>query len=75
MGMMSPMAIRTISEHLDHVGRNAGQLYLVSTLGSAAGTLITAFWWVSEYEVSTIMYLNVGLLVLAAALGFLPKRP
>jgi hypothetical protein len=70
MGMMSPLAIRAISHNLHQVGSYAGMLYLVSTMGSAVGTLLTAFWLVSVYEVATIMYLNVGLLLAAALMGY-----
>jgi predicted membrane-bound spermidine synthase len=48
MGTLSPVAIRTISSELHKVGSSAGNLYLVSTLGSAVGTLITAFWLVAS---------------------------
>lgn len=70
LGMVSPIAIRSISSELNEVGNYAGMLYLVSTLGSALGTLITSFWWVAIYEVRTIMYINVALLLVAAAMGF-----
>lgn len=69
LGMISPIAIRSVSSHLHEVGNYAGILYLVSTLGSAFGTLITAFWWVAIYEVMTIMYINVGMLLGACALA------
>lgn len=70
LGMVSPIAIRSISSELNEVGNYAGMLYLVSTLGSALGTLITSFWWVAIYEVRTIMYINVAMLLVAAAMGF-----
>ncbi len=71
LGMVSPIAIRSISSEINEVGNYAGMLYLVSTLGSALGTLITSFWWVAIYEVSTIMYFNVGMLTVAALVGVL----
>lgn len=69
LGMISPIAIRSVSSQLHEVGNYAGILYLVSTLGSAFGTLITAFWWVAIYEVMTIMFINIGLLLLAFIMG------
>lgn len=71
MGMMSPIAIRTVSEQLREVGSYAGTLYLVSTLGSAIGTLLTAFWLVAVFEVNTIIYGNALLLFVGAGLGSL----
>ena len=69
MGMISPIAIRSISRHIQQVGSHAGMLYLVSTLGSALGTLITSFWLVAIYEVNTILYGNALFLFAAAGLG------
>lgn len=74
MGMVSPVAIRTVSETLHQVGSYAGTLYLVSTLGSAVGTLLTSFWLVAYFEVNTIMYANVVALLIASALGFLHHK-
>lgn len=69
MGMVSPIAIRSIADRLEEVGSRAGMLYLVSTFGSAFGTIITSFWLVTMFEVNTIIYGNAGLLLFAAALG------
>lgn len=69
MGMVSPIAIRSIADRLDEVGSRAGMLYLVSTFGSAFGTIITSFWLVTKFEVNTIVYGNAALLLFAAALG------
>lgn len=73
LGMMSPIAIRTVSERLQNVGSYAGMLYLVSTLGSAVGTLVTAFWLVAVFEVNTIIYGNALLLFIGAGLGSLTQ--
>ncbi len=74
LGTLSPVAIRTISNELHKVGSSAGNLYLVSTLGSAVGTLITAFWLVAFFEVKSIMYGNAVALIIAASLGFLSNK-
>lgn len=74
LGALSPVAIRTISSELHKVGSSAGNLYLVSTLGSAVGTLITAFWLVALFEVKTIMYANAAALILAAGLCLLKNN-
>ena len=45
-GMVSPYAVRLLVEDRRSSGRHAGQLYFVSTFGSAAGTLLTSFYLV-----------------------------
>lgn len=45
LAMVSPLGVRiAASRGITHVGRAAGGLYSVSTAGSIAGTLATAFW-------------------------------
>lgn len=67
-GMVSPYAVRLLVEERATSGRRAGQLYFVSTFGSAAGTLSTSFYLVLYFEVDHIL---VGLLVVSLALGAL----
>lgn len=74
LGMLSPVAIRTISEQLREVGRHAGMLYLVSTLGSAVGTLVTAFWLVAVFDVNSILLGNAALLMAGSALGVVTHK-
>lgn len=45
-------------------GQSAGQLYFVSTLGSAAGTILTSFYLVLVFDLDTILYLLIALVVL-----------
>jgi spermidine synthase len=72
MGMVSPFAIRLSASAIARIGDTAGRLYALSTLGSIAGTLITAFWLIPLIGVHTILR-SLGLtLVLMALLG-LPK--
>jgi spermidine synthase len=42
LGMVSPYAIRLALRDLDDAGRTAGRLYAISTLGSLAGTFLSA---------------------------------
>ena len=55
LGMISPYSIRLIvtSEHTS--GFSAGILFFVSTLGSAMGTIGTAFYFVLYFEVNQII--------------------
>lgn len=67
-GMISPYAVRLIVQERDTSGRHAGQLYFVSTFGSAAGTLLTSFYLVLWFEVNHIL---IGLAAISCALGAL----
>jgi MFS family permease len=55
LGMLSPYSVRLLVTHQDHSGNVAGNLYFVSTLGSALGTIITSFYLVLYFEVNTIV--------------------
>jgi hypothetical protein len=67
-GMVSPYAVRLIVQERDTSGRHAGQLYFVSTFGSAAGTLLTSFYLVLFFEVNHIF---IGLICVSLVLGAL----
>jgi hypothetical protein len=54
-GMISPYAVRLLVNDRATSGRHAGQLYFVSTFGSAAGTLLTSFYFVLVLEVNEIL--------------------
>ncbi|HEV8333391.1 MAG TPA: fused MFS/spermidine synthase [Steroidobacteraceae bacterium] len=65
-GMVSPYAVRLLVQDRQSSGRHAGQLYFVSTFGSAAGTLLTSFYLVLLLEVNQIL---LGLLLISIAIG------
>lgn len=65
-GMVSPYAVRLLVQDRNSSGRHAGQLYFVSTFGSAAGTLLTSFYLVLLLEVNQIL---LGLLLISVAIG------
>jgi hypothetical protein len=54
-GMVSPYAVRLVVQDRMSSGRHAGQMYFVSTFGSAAGTLLTSFYLVLVLEVNHIL--------------------
>lgn len=43
LGFVSPFAVRLVLTSVDEVGRVAGRVYAISTMGSIVGTLLTAF--------------------------------
>jgi hypothetical protein len=67
-GMVSPYCVRLLVDEQRTSGRRAGQLYFVSTFGSAAGTIMTSFYLVLWFEVNTIL---VSLVVISATLAVL----
>lgn len=64
-GMVSPYCVRLLVDAESSSGRRAGQLYFVSTFGSAAGTLLTSFYLVLWFEVNVILVAMIAL-----SLGF-----
>jgi hypothetical protein len=65
-GMISPYAVRLLVRDQVSSGRHAGQLYFVSTFGSAAGTLLTSFYLVLLLEVNQIL---LSLLAISCLIG------
>jgi hypothetical protein len=59
-GMVSPYAVRLLVRDRASSGRHAGQLYFVSTFGSAAGTLLTSFYLVLLMQVNHILLILIG---------------
>ena len=67
LGMVSPYAIRVRARSLQVVGRTAGDLYAVSTVGSVLSALLTGFILVPQVGVARLTFgVGVGLLLVAA---------
>jgi len=70
LGTTSPFAVKLAATELATVGNTAGLLYAISTAGSIAGTLLTAFVLIPALGVRAILYtLGVALLLFAALLA------
>jgi hypothetical protein len=67
-GMVSPYCVRLLVQAKESSGRSAGLLYFVSTFGSAAGTILTSFYFVLWFEVNVIL---IGLIAVSATLALL----
>lgn len=65
LGMISPYSIRLLVETQEHSGHMAGLLFFISTMGSAAGTLGTSFYFVLWFEVNQILWGSVAALLAA----------
>lgn len=68
LGMVSPYAIRLRTSNLAEVGRTAGDLYALSTIGSVAAALLTGFFLIPYVGVSRLTF-SVGVLLLLVAGG------
>lgn len=68
LGMISPYSVRLLVQTQEHSGHMAGQLFFISTLGSAAGTLGTSFYFVLWLEVNQILWGAIGALLFAGSL-------
>jgi hypothetical protein len=72
-GMVSPYAVRLLVHDRATSGRHAGQLYFVSTFGSAAGTLLTSFYLVLLMELDhiliAVMSVSLAIAVIAVIFG------
>jgi hypothetical protein len=74
-GMISPYAVRLLVTDQRSSGRHAGQLYFVSTFGSAAGTLLTSFYLVLWMEVNQILIILFGISGLISGTAILRRTP
>ena len=65
LGMVSPYAVRLAAHTVERIGNVSGSLYALSTFGSIAGTLLTAFWLVPALGARVLLQiLGFSLLVL-----------
>jgi hypothetical protein len=72
LGMISPMAIRLLSE--GGVGRAAGRVFAVSTVGSILGTYLPTLWLVPAVGSRGSILIAAAVLIGAAAVGLLGFR-
>ena len=73
-GMVSPYAVRLLVSEYRSSGQVAGLLYFVSTLGSAAGTLLTSFYLVLYLDITQILWGMTGISVALGSVGLLAGR-
>ena len=65
-GLVAPYAVRLLVTDARESGRFAGKLLFVSTFGSAAGTILTSFYFVLWFDVNQIIF---GLIAISVAVG------
>jgi len=76
LGTVSPFSVRLATMNVANVGKTAGLLYALSTLGSIVGTLLTSFVLIDTMGTNTVVLsLGVTLIVAALGAGLLTLRP
>ncbi len=75
LGMVSPYMIKLRATSLETVGRSAGNLYAISTIGSVASALVTGFILIPNIGVNRLLVCIAGLLFLTGSGAFfIPKK-
>lgn len=74
LGIVSPYAIKLAAGSLTGLGRVAGNLYAISTLGSIAGTFGTVFILIPMMDIRSILGL-IGVVLLASSAVGLGRGP
>jgi spermidine synthase len=75
LGIVSPFSVRIATQDVESVGRAAGSLYALSTIGSIVGTLCTTFILIPLVGVSWILKcLGIAMAVLPVILILLRGR-
>lgn len=68
LSALGPLSIRLTTQAVSGVGKSAGDVYAVSTMGSVLGAALTGFWLIPHLAISHILYgLSILLLLIAAA--------
>lgn len=68
LAAVTPIAVRIRASAIDKIGRTAGRLFAVSTVGSIIGTFVTAFWLVPELGTDQLLAFAGAPVFAAAAL-------
>jgi spermidine synthase len=74
LAAVTPIAVRLRARELAGLGRTAGRLFSVSTVGSIGGTFATAFWLVPDYGVEQLFAVGAAALFAAAAVVAVGER-
>ncbi|GCE16332.1 spermidine synthase [Dictyobacter kobayashii] len=73
LGLVSPFAVRLITNDVKKSGRISGSLYAISTVGSILGAFLPVLWLIPTFGVRRTL-LIFGVVLLAASLwGILPR--
>jgi spermidine synthase len=74
LASVTPIAVRLHARELARLGRTAGRLFSVSTIGSIVGTFATAFWLIPELGTDQVLGVGAAVLFAAATIVALSER-
>jgi spermidine synthase len=74
LASVTPIAVKLRALDLARVGRTAGRLFSISTIGSIAGTFATAFWLVPDLGTDQVLGVGAAVLFVAAAVVAVSER-
>jgi spermidine synthase len=74
LAAVTPIAVRLRARDLTRLGRTAGRLFSISTIGSIAGTFATAFWLVPELGTDQVLAVGAAALFVAGAIVAVADR-
>jgi len=74
LGMVTPYALRLKARSVERVGRDAGNLYAVSTIASVISALATGFWLIPYLGVLRLTIVVAVVLLLSASYAFWRAR-
>jgi spermidine synthase/MFS family permease len=69
LGMLSPFAVRLISNEVNSVGNKAGSLYSLSTIGSVIGIYISTFITVPYWGVKNTFFAMAIMMIVLSIIG------
>lgn len=72
-GTIAPYVTRLIVTCVEEAGARVGQLSAVTTLGSAAGTILPSYYLVLWLEINTILVLVTAITAVAALAGLIAR--
>jgi len=73
LGMVSPFAVKLLTLELENLGKIAGNLYSLSTVGSIVGTFLTVFVLIPSFDIRSII-LGSGLTLMFISIFNLSKQ-
>lgn len=74
LGVVSPMVIRLITQHLEEVGNSAGRIYAISTIGGVALNFLMGLYLIPFVGVRLSAWITAGTLILFSMSLLIQKR-
>jgi predicted membrane-bound spermidine synthase len=74
-GMVSPIIIRIVSVDVKDVGKRAGTVYTISTVGGIIMTFAMGFYFIPYSGLKMSSYLTAAVMALATILTFIATKP